>query len=221
MGLSPTLTPDSLVDSLRARYATKVFDPARKIPVETWDALEQSLILAPSSFGMQPWKFVILQEAEVRERLVAHSWGQRQVADCSHFVVFAVTEDPGEEHIQELLAATAGIRKVELSTLDGYAKVIRGFIAAMTPEQRFDWARRQAYIALGGFMTAAAVLGIDTCPMEGFDPAAYDKELALGGTGWKTAVACAAGYRSESDRYAGLAKVRYGRERLLANGSES
>ncbi|HRQ88805.1 MAG TPA: NAD(P)H-dependent oxidoreductase [Bacteroidia bacterium] len=216
MSIQPTLSPDALLATLRSRYATKVFDPSREIPAEMWSVLEESLILSPSSFGLQPWKFLILRNPEIREKLVAHSWGQRQVADSSHFVVFAAVEDPGEELIQELLAATADTRGVDLASLEGYGNVIRKFAAAMSPEQRFEWSRRQAYIALGGFMTAAATLGIDTCPMEGFDPAAYDRELGLVGTGWRTAVACAAGYRADSDRYASLPKVRYSRDRLLA-----
>ena len=84
------MTTSDLLDALNWRYATKAFDPARKIPADTIAAIEQSLVLTPSSYGLQPWKFLVITDKAIREQLVPHSWGQRQVADCSHFVVFAI-----------------------------------------------------------------------------------------------------------------------------------
>jgi len=214
-----TTTPESLVQQLQWRYATKLFDPQRKIPAPAWSALEQSLILTPSSYGMQPWKFIVLnQDASVRERLVACSWGQRQVADSSHYVVFAVRTEITTSVVEAYIDSIASTRKIDRSTLEPMKKMIEsGIVRGMNAAQQQEWACRQAYIALGNFMTSAALLGIDTCPMEGIDLAKYDETLGLKGSGFATCVGCAAGYRAESDKYAKLAKVRFSAEQVIEN----
>ena len=178
-----TTTPESLVQQLQWRYATKLFDPQRKIAPDVWAALEQSLILTPSSYGMQPWKFLILsRDAALRETLVTCSWGQRQVADSSHYVVFAVRTEITAADLEMYVDRIAEVRSVDRSTLDPMKKMIDGgIVKRMNAAQQQEWASRQAYIALGNFMTSAAVLGVDTCPMEGIDPAKYDEILGLKG----------------------------------------
>lgn len=214
-----TTTPESLVQQLQWRYATKQFDPQHKIPTNVWSALEQSLILTPSSYGMQPWKFIILnQHTSVRERLVACSWGQRQVADSSHYVVFAVRTEITASDVEIYMDSIAAVRKVDKSAVEPLRKMIEsGIVRGMNATQQHEWASRQAYIALGNFMTSAALLGIDTCPMEGIDPAKYDEILGLKGSGYATCVGCAAGYRTETDKYAKLAKVRYTAQQVIEN----
>jgi len=205
-----------LVGQLRWRYATKAFDPARTIPPETWQALEEILVLTPSSFGLQPWKFLVLTDPALREALVAHSWGQRQVADCSHFVVFAIRRDLGEAEIDAHLARVSEVRGTPPAQLAGYRSMMMGsLVEGPFRPQINEWATRQAYIALGSFMTAAALLGVDTCPMEGLEPAKYDEALGLAATGHATVVACAAGYRAATDRYAALPKVRFPHARVI------
>lgn len=196
-----------ILTALNWRYATKVFDPAKKIPAETWAALEESLILTPSSYGLQPWKFLIVQDAELREQLVAHSWRQRQVADCSHLVVMAVKKAYSLDDLDAFITRMAEVRGGTAEALAGFRKMVAGTQAQgyMTKE----WAKMQAYIALGQFMTSCALLGIDTCPMEGFVPAKYDELLGLEAQGLTTAVLCPAGYRHADDRYASLPKVRF------------
>lgn len=196
-----------ILTALNWRYATKVFDPAKKIPAETWGALEESLILTPSSYGLQPWKFLIVQDAELREQLVAHSWRQRQVADCSHLVVMAVKKAYSLDDLDAFITRMAEVRGGTAEALAGFRKMVAGTQAQgyMTKE----WAKMQAYIALGQFMTSCALLGIDTCPMEGFVPAKYDELLGLEAQGLTTAVLCPAGYRHADDRYASLPKVRF------------
>lgn len=196
-----------ILTALNWRYATKVFDPAKKIPAETWGALEESLILTPSSYGLQPWKFLIVQDAELREQLVAHSWRQRQVADCSHLVVMAVKKTYSLDDLDAFITRMAEVRGGTAEALAGFRKMVAGTQAQgyMTKE----WAKMQAYIALGQFMTSCALLGIDTCPMEGFVPAKYDELLGLEAQGLTTAVLCPAGYRHADDRYASLPKVRF------------
>lgn len=204
------MTPDTLTRSLHWRYATKKFDPSRRIPAATWAALEEALVLTPSSFGLQPWKFIIVETPELRARLVAASWNQSQPADSSHFVVFARRDNLPESAIDHHLARVTEVTGTPLESLAGLRKVITGFCGNLRAQGRLDaWADRQLYIALGNFMTAAALLDIDTCPMEGLDPAQYDQILGLTGSGFSTVVACAAGYRAEDDANASRPKVRF------------
>lgn len=212
-----TTSPASLVQQMEWRYATKQFDPQRKIAADAWSALEQSLILTPSSYGMQPWKFLILsRDAALRERLVPCSWGQRQVADSSHYVVFTVRTEVTAADVDLYVDRIAEVRNVDKSAVDPLKKMIEGgVVRGMTAPQQHEWASRQAYIALGNFMTSAALLGIDTCPMEGIDPAKYDEILGLNGSGYATCVGCAAGYRLGTDKYAQLAKVRYTAQHVI------
>lgn len=214
--MSHAIKPSSVVDALKWRYATKAFDPSQKIPSETWEKLEDSLVLTPSSFGLQPWQFLVIDNPAIREQLLPHAWNQRQIVDASHLVVFAVPRSVDESVVDRFLQATADSRGADVSTLDGYRKMIVGFVVkGMNPEQQKDWAVRQSYIALGQFMLAAAMLEIDTCPMEGFVPAEFDKILGLEEQGLTTAVLCPAGYRSADDKYASFPKVRYEKSALL------
>ena len=205
---------ETLLRQLNWRYAVKKFDPARRIPADDWRTLEQALVLTPSSFGLQPWRFVVVTDQSVKERLVPLSWGQRQVADASHMVVFAIRRRVGPAEVDRHAARTAEVRGVAPESLAGFRKVVNNFLA--TPGfDADDWSARQVYIALGNFMTAAAMLGIDTCPMEGIDPAKYDEVLGLPAEGCATVVGCAAGYRADDDKYAVAAKVRFPAEEVI------
>jgi nitroreductase len=205
-----TLTPDALLGQLRWRYATKQFDPAKKIPADVWSALEEVLILTPSSFGLQPWKFIVVTDPEVKKSLSAVSWKQTQPADCSHHVVFATCTSLGDAEIDNYIGSIAATRGVTRESLAGFRGVMSGFAGKAAKEGWVkEWAIRQVYIALGNFMTACATLGVDSCPMEGISPADYDKILGLEGTGFGTVVACAAGYRAAADKYATAPKVRF------------
>lgn len=204
------ITTATLVDALKWRYATKRFDPAKKIPDEVWAALEQSLVLTPSTFGVQPWKFLVIQDPEVRERLVEASWGQSQVADCSHFVVFALHTDLDAAHVDRHIERTTEVQGVPKEALKGYRDAILRSAQQAREEGKLDaWMSHQVYIALGQFMASAALLGVDTCPMEGLVPEKFDEILGLASQGYHTLCACAAGYRAPSDKYAGIPKVRF------------
>jgi nitroreductase len=180
--------------------------------------LEESLILAPSSYGLQPYRFVVVSDAKLRNRLRGVSRGQSQVTDASHFVVFTVQAEMTEADIDGWIAHVAAVRAVEAESLKAYremmvADLVRGPRSSLVAE----WAARQAYIALGQLLTEAALLGIDACPMEGIDPGSYDLILGLKESGFRTVAVCALGYRSESDKYARLKKVRYGADRLIVH----
>jgi nitroreductase len=210
------LKPPELEAQMRWRYATKKFDTDRKIPDETWSALEQSLILSPSSFGLQPWKFVIVTSQEMKERLLPASYGQSQVRDCSHLVVFAARSPMTEDDVHRFLDRIVHVRGVTRESLAGFQKVMLAFLAKPPEGMSLnEWAARQAFIALGTFMTAAAAIGVDTCPLEGIVPVKYDEILELPAMGYHTVVACAAGYRAKEDRYATVPKVRFATEDVV------
>ena len=211
-----TIDTETLLDALKWRYATKGFDPSRKVDAKTWHALEETLLLAPSSFGLQPWKFIVVTNPAIREQLLPLSWGQRQVVDASHLVVFTVRDPITAEHVRSHVQRTADLHDLPLEKLSGFEKVVNSFIEK--PPYPLDikaWSTRQVYLALGGFMTAAALLGVDTCPMEGLDPAGYDKVLGLEGTGYYTVAACPAGYRFHEDKAAKRPKVRFAKEVII------
>ena len=211
-----TIHREQLVHQLQWRYATKQFDPHRKIGAEDWEALEEALVLTPSSFGLQPWKFIVITNQAVKEKLVAASWGQRQPADCSHLVVFAVKKDLGEADVDAFLRRTAEVRNISVESLAGYRDMMVGsIITGLNGAARHGWAERQVYIAVGNFLTSAAVLGIDTCPMEGIVPAQYDEILGLDKLGLSTICAAAAGYRAATDKLAALKKVRFPKNQVI------
>ena len=206
-----------LLGALNWRYATKVFDAAKKIPADTWQALEQALILTPTSYGLQPYQFLVITDPATRAALLPHSWGQRQVVTCSHFVVFTAKTKTTEADVDKLIRRTVEIRKLPAAeALGPYRFMMLGdLVNGPRGKIAHEWATRQTYIALGNLMTCAAVLGVDACPMEGLVPAEYDQVLNLNGSGYATVVACALGYRAASDKYATLAKVRYDTKDLV------
>jgi nitroreductase len=212
-----TISSDQLLASLRWRYATKQFDPSRRIPAATWDALEESLVLTPSSFGLQPWKFLVIEDLGVRSNLAKESWGQPQVTQSSHYVVLTARTDLNADDIDAWIARMSEVQGSAPESLAPLKGMIVGFAQAMSQEVRHAWNVRQAYIALGQLMAAAAVMGIDACPMEGISTAGYDQLLGLEGSGYSTAVGCALGYRSADDKYASIPKARFDRSQVITH----
>jgi nitroreductase len=213
---SAVSTPDSVLQQLQWRYATKKFDPSKTISDDAWKVLEQSMVLAPSSFGLQPWKFFVVGNPEIRRELLAHSWGQAQVVDASHLVVFAIKKDLNAADVDRYLDRVAEVQQTPVENLQKYGSIVKGFMEKPPyPLDINEWSTRQVYIALGQFMTAAAVLGIDTCPMEGFVPTKYDEVLGLPAQGYKAVVVCPAGYRSDEDHSAQRPKVRFKTEDVV------
>ena len=205
-------------EALHWRYSTKKFDPTKKIPVETWRVLEQALVLAPSSYGLQPWKFVVVEDPAVRQKLFGASWGQTQPLTCSHFVVFSVNENVDAAHVDRHIDRIAEVRGASKESLRGY----RDAMVGSADKARGDgtlraWMSHQVYIALGEFMAAAALLAVDTCPMEGIQGPDYDEILGLAREGYATLCACAAGYRAADDRYAAAPKVRFKPSEVIAH----
>jgi nitroreductase len=204
------IPPAQLLEALNWRYATKKFDPARKIPEDTWHALEQALILTPSSIGLQPWEFFVVTDAPTKAQLTTASYRQAQVNDCSHFVAFTARRNIDAEHVDRHIARMAEITGAVPESLAKFrAMTMRNLDKARDAGTLDAWQEHQIYIALGQFMASAAVLGVDTCPMEGIEPEKYDEILGLAGSNYATVVACAAGYRLPEDKYANMKKVRF------------
>jgi nitroreductase len=173
------VAPDTVLEQLKWRYATKKFDPGRKIAPELWAKLEAAAIHAPSSYGLQPWTFVVVTDPEMRRRLHPVSYNQAQILDASHLVVFAAKNPPTPADVEAHVARTAAVRGVSTDSLDGLRQSLLGSLSRMDAAQAHRWAARQTYIALGFFLSAAAMMGVDACPMEGFQPEKYDEVLGL------------------------------------------
>ncbi|HEY5078684.1 MAG TPA: NAD(P)H-dependent oxidoreductase [Opitutaceae bacterium] len=204
------ISADSLTEALHWRYATKKFDPSRKIPAATWAALEQSLVLAPSSYGLQPWKFVVVEAPAVKEKLSAAAHGQRQPADCSHFVVFCGRKGLDAGDVDRYVHRIAEVRGVPAEGLKHFGDLMKGSAEHARKAGTLDaWVSHQVYIALGMFMTSAALLGVDACPMEGIQAPKFDEILGLSALGYGALCACAAGYRAADDKNGKMPKVRF------------
>lgn len=205
----------NLIDDLNWRYATKEFDSSKKISNSDFNVLAESLRLSPSSFGLQPWKFVLVENEQIRQSLVGHSWNQKQVVDASHLFVLARVNDLGDSLVDNYLEDMIKTRGGSREDLKGFEDMMKGFLANMNDDQKSHWANLQIYIALGQLMTTAAHMRIDACPMEGFSKAEYDKILGLQEKGLSSVVVCPVGYRKESDKYATAPKVRFPMDELL------
>ncbi|MBM5795932.1 MAG: NAD(P)H-dependent oxidoreductase [Cyanobacteria bacterium M_surface_7_m2_037] len=201
---------ETLLNALQWRYATKAFDAERQIDTATWASLEQALVLTASSYGLQPWKFLVITDAAIRAELRPHSWNQSQITDCSHLVVLLKKRTITAADADRLIHTIATTRGIDTSVLDGYRQMIQvDLIDGPRSQIIQQWAANQVYIALGNLLTSAALLGVDTCAIEGFSPADYDSILDLESDDYQSCVVCACGYRSTDDKYASLAKVRY------------
>jgi nitroreductase len=207
----PAIADSTLLSQLRWRYATKRFDPAQRIPADTWAALEQALVLTPSSFGLQPWRFVVVTDPEVRGRLRAAARNQPQITDASHLVVFQALAVVDAAHVDRHLAVVARDRRPDPAALATQRQRLLDTVVngPQHQGQHEAWAARQVYIALGQFIAAAALLGVDACPMEGVDRPAYDAILSPNGSPYRTVVVAPAGYRAADDPAAQQAKVRF------------
>lgn len=207
------ISPQALIGQLNWRYAVKRFDDSRKLTEEVWNTLQESLLLTPSSYGLQPWKFAVITSAETKAKLPSLSWGQKQPQECSHMVVLAVRKSMDAEYIERFMSSVTETRKLPAGAMDGYRKVLVSTVEKM--DNHLDWNARQVYIALGQLMVAAAMLGVDTCPLEGIDTQAYDRLLGFTGGEYTTLVGCAVGYRHPEDAQSQAAKVRFDAEDLI------
>lgn len=205
----------SLIEQLQKRAAVKKFDPSKKISAEQLDQLLSAIQLAPSSLGLQSFKVIVVQDAETREKLRAAGNNQPQITDSSTLFVFASQTSLDEAFGKKFIDLVAGVRNVARESLAGYEQMILGKLSSLTDEQKLAWSHKQTYIALGVLVSAAAELGIDAAPMEGFNATQFDEILGLNELGLTTSVIAAVGYRAEDDIYSKMLKVRRPKSELF------
>ena len=206
---------NSVITQLNWRLATKSFDPNKKITDGNIGLLSEALRLTPSSYGLQPWKFLIIKNTEIKEKLLLASYGQKQVVDASHLIVLCTKTSIDQTNVEQYIQNTAQTRGLSLEALGGFKGMLSGFVGAKSKEELRSWAVKQVYIALGNLLTTCAVASIDTCPMEGFDTAAYDQILGLEKLGITATVVCPVGYRLENAPEINEKKVRFPKEEVV------
>ncbi len=205
----------SIISRLEWRMATKTFDPNKKLSESDLGLLLEALRLTASSYGLQPWKFVVVNDPEIREKLKAASYGQAQITDASSLIVICAKTSLNNSDVDEYLNKTASVRGLQMENLEGFKGMLYGFIAGKDVESLKTWSVKQTYIALGNLLTTCALAEIDSCPMEGFDQNAYNQILGLEKLGLTAAVVCPVGYRSEDAPESKEKKVRFSREELV------
>lgn len=209
------IAKEKILESLNWRYATKIYDKNRKISAEDWETLEDALTLAPSSFGLQPYKFIVITDEKLREKLKAAAYGQTPITDASHLVVFAYKKTLSESDIEHFIERIAEVRGQTRESLADYENMLKGSVKRAIDGGYIEtWNSRQPYIALGFLLETAALLGIDATPMEGFDAAQFNEILGL--EDYSAVALAAVGYRdAENDWLAPLPKVRFPKAELI------
>ncbi|MCH2224576.1 MAG: TPM domain-containing protein [Crocinitomicaceae bacterium] len=205
----------SIVEDLNWRYATKKFDYTQKVSNKDLEVIKESLRLTATSFGLQPLKFIIIKGDDIREQLRAASYGQEQLSGASHIIVICTYKDVSENDVDAYMQSITKQRGTPAETLEQFSGYIKGWIKKLTPERRSEWTSRQAYIALGHLLQTCATLRIDSTPMEGFDPEAYDKLLDLSSKNLEATLVCPIGYRHSDDETQHRKKVRKGSDEMF------
>lgn len=197
-----------IIEQLEWRYAVKRFDPDRKVSKKHLTRLKHAFNLTATSYGLQPVRLVVVSNGELQKRLMAHTFGQRQIVEASHILVFCAERDVDAGYITKYFERVKQVRDTDETILAPYrASLIREF-EAMSPTAILEWAKNQVYLALGNMLTVCAVEGIDSCPMEGFEPQAYDELLDLAPLGLTSVLVLPIGYRAKDDMFSDFSKVR-------------
>ncbi|MFC6877108.1 NAD(P)H-dependent oxidoreductase [Flavobacterium myungsuense] len=206
---------NTFLENQNWRYATKKFDSTKKISTEDFNTLKEAIRLSSSSYGMQPYKIIMVENPEVRAQLQPAAWGQSQIVDASHLLVFANITNFGNDDIDSVLNVFTSERGLPENALDGYGGFIKSKIATLSEEVKNVWTAKQTYLALGNLLNAAAELKIDVTPMEGFDPTAVNEILGLEKLGLNASLLATIGYRHEEDETQHYKKVRKSTEELF------
>ena len=205
----------NITEALKWRYATKKFDTTKKLSTEQLEIILESLRLSASSYGLQPWKFIVITNPDIRAKLRAAAWNQSQITDASHLIVLAVQKNVDAAYVDRFVDIVSKVKKVPVDALKGYADMMKGSVSSRTPEGVKEWSSRQVYIALGTALAAAAISGIDACPMEGFDAKQFDEILGLEKMGLESRVLMPVGFRAADDETAQAPKVRFCKEEVI------
>ena len=205
----------TLLENLNWRYATKKFDATKKISADDLNTLKEAVRLAASSYGLQPFKVVLVENPEIREQLKTAAYGQTQITDASHLFVFANDLNAGPESVAAYIKNISETRGLPTEALGGFADMMNGVISNLSQEAKNIWTSKQTYIALGTLLAAAAELKIDATPMEGFNPVQFNEILGFGKLGLNAAVIATVGYRHDEDEAQHYKKVRKSQEELF------
>lgn len=206
---------ETILEQLNWRYAVKKFDSSKRVSEEDWEILEKSLILAPSSYGLQPYKFIVVTDENLKKELTPAAYGQTQIADCSHLVVVAYKKVLTDADVEHFVGRIVEVRNAPRESFKDYEQTMKASAQKAIDEGYIEtWNSRQAYLALGFLLETAALLGIDACPMEGFNSAEFNRILGL--KDYLAVALCPVGYRDrENDWLANLPKVRFLKEELI------
>ncbi|WP_299557238.1 NAD(P)H-dependent oxidoreductase [Seonamhaeicola sp.] len=197
-----------IIDKLKWRYATKKFDITKKLSTKQLDVLKEAFNLTATSYGLQTIKLVVIENRDLKASLVEHTFNQNQVLEASHLLVICIQEHVLENDVNDFFKNIVDIRNTSEEILEPYRLNLIKTLGDMTVKEQQQWSKNQAYIALGNLMTVCAVEDIDACPMEGFDPKAYDDILKLHEKGLRSVLLLPVGYRAEDDMFADFEKVR-------------
>lgn len=205
----------NIIEDLNWRYATKKFDATKKISSEDFETLKEVINLSPTSYGLQLYKVLIIEDEAMRKKLQPASWGQTQIVDADKLFVFCNYKTVKAEHVEAYTALKAEKMGMPKAELKGYADFIIGKLGERTEADLANWNAKQCYIALGNLLSACASLKIDACPMEGFEAEQYDEILGLSAQNLEAAVVATVGYRSDEDQTASAPKVRKAHSELF------
>lgn len=197
------------------RYATKKFDAQKKVSSEDLNVLKEAIRISSSSYGLQPYKVLILDNTELREKLKPAAWNQSQITDASHLFIFANILDFGDSQIDTYVKNISETRNIAPESIEGYGSFMKSKISTLPEAERNNWTSKQAYLALGNLLNAAAEHKIDVTPMEGFEANAVDEILGLKEQGLHASLIAAVGYRHDEDATQHLKKVRKSQEELF------
>lgn len=205
-----------LLQKLQWRYATKKMNPAKPVSEEKVERILEAVRLTATSSGLQPYDVIVVTNPELRQQIKPHAWGQQQITDCSHLLVFAAWDNYSVERINMMFDLVNAERGVVNEGWENYRKQLLATYPVRDAETNYQHAARQAYIGVGTALIAAAYEGIDSTPMEGFDPAKVDEILGLRERGLRSVVMIPLGYReTEGDWLANLKKVRRARDQFV------
>lgn len=206
----------TILEALKWRYATKKFDSSRKLNENQVQMLLEVLNLTPTSYGLQPLKFIRVKNLDLRKKLTEASWNQKQVEEASDLIVICIDDQIQETDIDAYIDRICKLRNQDKNSprFESFKTMLMK-ITEWSTEDYQTWARKQAYIALGNLMTACASEKIDACPMEGFEPNKYDEILNLREKGIRSVLVCPIGYRSEEDINASLEKIRKQKKEII------
>lgn len=205
----------TFIENQNWRYATKKFNSEKKISDTDLEILKDAIQLSSSSYGLQPYKVLIIENEEIRKQLQPASWGQSQIVEASHLLVFANITNVDADYINNYAQNMASTRSIPFESVKGYADFMISKITTLSPEQQAVWTAKQTYLALGNLLNAAAELKIDVTPMEGFVPDQYDEILGLKEKGLHATLVATVGYRHDEDDTQHYIKVRKPKSELF------